>query len=159
MMLNESLPLLFLVYMYVLTCSRAMLLEALPQTGRTHQIRVHLQHIGLPILGDHIYGEGSSFVNAPEDALHPFQSCQGDMQGSEPSVENEEVGESWKRSSMLASSVSTDVIQRQALHALSLSLAHPFTKQKQMFKATIPKDIKQAARVLHVPLPVIYTHG
>ncbi|MCL1839480.1 RluA family pseudouridine synthase [Candidatus Saccharibacteria bacterium] len=33
------------------------LLELKPQTGRTHQLRVHLAHIGTPILGDKIYGK------------------------------------------------------------------------------------------------------
>lgn len=34
----------------------AMLVEALPRTGRTHQIRVHLAGCGYPILGDELYG-------------------------------------------------------------------------------------------------------
>lgn len=33
------------------------LVECIPRTGRTHQIRVHLEHIGLPLLGDKIYGQ------------------------------------------------------------------------------------------------------
>ncbi len=33
------------------------LVEAHPRSGRTHQIRVHLEHLGLPILGDRIYGQ------------------------------------------------------------------------------------------------------
>jgi 23S rRNA pseudouridine1911/1915/1917 synthase len=33
------------------------LIEARPETGRTHQIRVHLEHLGHPILGDKIYGQ------------------------------------------------------------------------------------------------------
>lgn len=37
---------------------RATLLEAAPETGRTHQIRVHLSAIGHPILGDRAYGGG-----------------------------------------------------------------------------------------------------
>jgi 23S rRNA pseudouridine1911/1915/1917 synthase len=32
------------------------LIEARPETGRMHQIRVHLQHLGLPIVGDKLYG-------------------------------------------------------------------------------------------------------
>jgi len=37
---------------------RATLLEAAPETGRTHQIRVHLSAIGHPIIGDRAYGGG-----------------------------------------------------------------------------------------------------
>jgi 23S rRNA-/tRNA-specific pseudouridylate synthase len=35
---------------------RGMWVEAIPRTGRTHQIRVHLSEYGLPILGDDLYG-------------------------------------------------------------------------------------------------------
>ena len=39
------------------------LLEVKPETGRTHQIRVHLAAIGYPVLGDKMYGTESSFIN------------------------------------------------------------------------------------------------
>lgn len=38
--------------------SGAALLELKPLTGRTHQLRVHLEHIGSPIMGDSLYGPG-----------------------------------------------------------------------------------------------------
>lgn len=38
----------------------AALVAARPRTGRTHQIRVHLQHAGLPIVGDRVYGPGGA---------------------------------------------------------------------------------------------------
>lgn len=47
---------------------RAELWEALPKTGRTHQIRVHLAGTGRPILGDFLYGGKSSEV--PRLLLH-----------------------------------------------------------------------------------------
>lgn len=46
---------------------RRALVEARPITGRTHQIRVHLAHLGLPIAGDSLYGDGSP---APRLMLH-----------------------------------------------------------------------------------------
>jgi 23S rRNA pseudouridine1911/1915/1917 synthase len=36
-------------------------LEVTLETGRTHQIRVHLSAIGYPVVGDHVYGIKSSF--------------------------------------------------------------------------------------------------
>lgn len=38
---------------------RFALVRAWPETGRTHQIRVHLAHVGSPVLGDKIYAKGS----------------------------------------------------------------------------------------------------
>lgn len=47
-------------------------LYALPKTGRTHQIRLHLSHVGHPILGDTLYGceEGSPLIG--RQALHAY---------------------------------------------------------------------------------------
>ncbi len=40
------------------------------ETGRTHQIRVHLAHIGHPIMGDPVYGSRHSSCTLPRQALH-----------------------------------------------------------------------------------------
>ncbi len=40
----------------VARCNGAALVEARPLTGRTHQIRVHLAHLGFPVIGDQAYG-------------------------------------------------------------------------------------------------------
>ncbi len=43
----------------------ATLIEAHPKTGRTHQIRAHLAHLGHPILGDLLYGSSSQTKRLP----------------------------------------------------------------------------------------------
>jgi 23S rRNA pseudouridine1911/1915/1917 synthase len=47
------------------------LLEVKPKTGRTHQIRVHMQYIGHPIIGDTLYGNASEFIG--RQALHALR--------------------------------------------------------------------------------------
>lgn len=44
------------------------IVEAIPETGRTHQLRVHFAHIGHPILGDDVYGTPSTYIS--RHALH-----------------------------------------------------------------------------------------
>jgi len=48
-----------------------VLVKATPRSGRTHQIRVHLLHVGAPILGDEVYGRPSPTI--PRQALHAFR--------------------------------------------------------------------------------------
>lgn len=50
--------------------SGALWIEALPRTGRMHQIRVHLSEGGMPILGDATYGDQSGKTSAPRLMLH-----------------------------------------------------------------------------------------
>ena len=42
-------------YKVIAQGEKRALLELKPQTGRTHQLRIHLAHIGTPILGDKVY--------------------------------------------------------------------------------------------------------
>ena len=45
------------------------LVKLMPQTGRTHQIRVHMAHLGTPIFGDFIYGDE---IKGERTRLHCF---------------------------------------------------------------------------------------
>jgi len=46
------------------------LLEVNIETGRTHQIRVHLAHIGYPVIGDYIYSNGKNEFGIVGQCLH-----------------------------------------------------------------------------------------
>ena len=50
--------------------SNCSLLEINIETGRTHQIRVHLSHIGYPIIGDDVYSNGKNKWNIEGQCLH-----------------------------------------------------------------------------------------
>jgi 23S rRNA pseudouridine1911/1915/1917 synthase len=66
------------------------LVEAAPRTGRTHQIRVHLKHVGCPILADGTYGRADRFPSAgpvallERHALHAASLTFQHPQGGEP---------------------------------------------------------------------------
>lgn len=49
------------------------IVKLLLETGRTHQIRVHLSYVGHPIIGDTLYGSASTKIN--RQALHAFKVC------------------------------------------------------------------------------------
>jgi len=55
------------LYQVLKRFSKSTLVALFPQTGRTHQLRVHMKHLGHPILGDEKYGRKESF---PRLALH-----------------------------------------------------------------------------------------
>merc|ERR1711871_769566 len=48
------------------------LVELQPLTGRTHQLRVHLAHLGTPILGDSLYAPDDAVTGQPRLALHAY---------------------------------------------------------------------------------------
>jgi 23S rRNA pseudouridine1911/1915/1917 synthase len=59
------------VYRVVRYLDSYTLLEVMPQTGRTHQIRVHLAAIGFPVVGDRVYGVKSPFLK--RQFLHAYK--------------------------------------------------------------------------------------
>ena len=50
------------------TNKQASLIQLRPKTGRMHQLRAHMKHLGCPILGDPLYGDGKA--SAPRLMLH-----------------------------------------------------------------------------------------
>lgn len=53
--------------------SDCTLLEVVIETGRTHQIRVHLSEIGYPIIGDYTYSNGKNRFNVEGQMLHAYK--------------------------------------------------------------------------------------
>ncbi|HLA69785.1 MAG TPA: RluA family pseudouridine synthase [Bacteroidota bacterium] len=83
------------------------------KTGRTHQIRVHLAHIGHPVFGDPTYGGRSETWGGPTG----------------------------KKSREAARFL--EIIHRQALHAKTLGFIHPSTNKIVKFDSELPDDMKQ----------------
>jgi len=88
------------------------------ETGRTHQIRVHLAHIGHPVVGDSTYGGGGK-----------NQLSRGGPQRS------------------LATAL-LGCLRRQALHASELQLRHPVTGMPLSFTSDVPADYRRALELL-----------
>lgn len=95
-------------------------LECRLHSGRTHQIRVHLQTLGHPIIGDQLYGPQR---NAIEAAMK--KSGYGPEQIAP----------------ILA-------LKRQALHAASISFVHPETEDWMEFEAPLPDDMADLLNIL-----------
>ncbi|MEJ2052566.1 MAG: RluA family pseudouridine synthase [Calditrichaceae bacterium] len=92
----------------------ATLLEIKLDTGRTHQIRVHLNYIHHPVIGDPDY-------NGRESQL----------KGLPPNLR--------KRGTHLLK-----ILQRQALHAKKLTFIHPHTEKQVEFESELPADFTEA---------------
>ena len=90
------------------------LVELRLQTGRTHQIRVHMQHIGHPVFGDETYGGRA--MNVMRQDIPQWKS---------------------KIEHLLAQ------LPRQALHARTLRLRHPTTGEPMEWSAPLPEDMNR----------------
>ncbi len=89
------------------------LVECVLETGRTHQIRVHMKHIGHPLFNDERYGgneilKGTHFSKYKQFVNNCFAIC-----------------------------------PRQALHAKTLGFVHPQTGEEMFFTSELPEDMVQ----------------
>lgn len=89
------------------------LVECILETGRTHQIRAHMKHIGHPLFGDERYGGDIILRGNRTGSYRQF-------------VEN-----------------GLKICPRQALHALTLGFVHPTTGQQLDFTSPLPDDMRQ----------------
>ena len=111
------------------------LLRVQLQTGRTHQIRVHLAHVGLPVVGDPVYG-GRRRLVAIADARVGGRSG---TRGSRRSAAGRSPGSA---AATQALNAALQGFRRQALHAQRLRLAHPRTGRECRFEAPLPDDFE-----------------
>jgi 23S rRNA pseudouridine1911/1915/1917 synthase len=95
------------------------LLRCEPLTGRTHQIRVHLLHLRLPIVGDELYGGAPLYLSKLKRDYRP------------PRMGQEQ-----------------PLIGRVALHAESLVVEHPETHQPVRISAPWPRDLEVGLKYL-----------
>lgn len=87
------------------------LVECVLETGRTHQIRVHMKHIGHTLFNDERYGgneilKGTHFSKYKQFVNNCFETC-----------------------------------PRQALHAMTLGFVHPHTGEEMFFTSPLPEDM------------------
>ena len=89
------------------------LIECMLETGRTHQIRAHLRHIGHPLFADERYG-GTEILRGNRSSTYKsfIQNC-------------------------------FKLCNRQALHARTLGFRHPTTGREMDFCAPLPRDMEQ----------------
>lgn len=96
------------------------LLQCEPLTGRTHQIRAHLRHVGFPIVGDALYGGKPLLLSRLKQGYR-----------------------------LKPNRTERPLIGRVALHAEKLSLSHPVTGAALTITAPWPKDLNVAVKYLH----------
>ena len=83
------------------------------ETGRTHQIRVHMKHIGHTLFNDARYGGDKTLRGERSASYNQFiRNCM-------------------------------DLCPRQALHARTLGFVHPVTRREMFFEAPLPDDMSQ----------------
>ncbi|RAV12943.1 RluA family pseudouridine synthase [Paenibacillus contaminans] len=114
------------------------------ETGRTHQIRVHMQHIGHPLIGDKMYGPGAREM--AEAALQPENGGSGTaLYGAGgPNAEGGAAGCQAESAAERPNAAGQFGLERHALHASKLAFDHPGTRMRVEYKAELPADMREA---------------
>jgi len=98
----------------------ASLIECRLETGRTHQVRVHMAHLGHPVVGDSVYGLQQT--------------------GSRSLIRKADLDEDTGKALLN--------FPRQALHAWALEFIHPATDEEMSFEAAPPADMDALINLL-----------
>ncbi|MFA7325466.1 MAG: RluA family pseudouridine synthase [Candidatus Kapaibacterium sp.] len=98
--------------------SIATLIELKLETGRTHQIRVHLTHHKHPIIGDEDYGGN----------INNYKGVNGELNNLAKFIISRS--------------------HRQLLHAKNLQFIHPITNEKMQFTSKLPEDMVNVINIL-----------
>lgn len=105
-------------YKVIKRYSIASIVELKLETGRTHQIRVHLTHLKHPIVGDEVYGGN----------INNYKGVNGELNNLAKFIISRS--------------------KRQLLHAKDLQFIHPITNQLMHFTSELPEDFKNILKIL-----------
>ncbi|MDI9349168.1 MAG: RluA family pseudouridine synthase [Candidatus Symbiobacter sp.] len=154
--------------------STVSLLECRLETGRTHQIRVHLSHVGHAVIGDPVYGQKSrNHASIAQRLIGYARHNRGEARGKLHTQDDKREDESGLAAESLGgkdgfSQVSVDPVlidqvsvdqasltqalagfDRQALHAAKLGFIHPKSGDYKEFVTAPPKDFSQLIACLN----------
>ncbi|NLK46331.1 MAG: RluA family pseudouridine synthase [Treponema sp.] len=107
-------------FRFIGSCGPYSWIEAMPKTGRTHQIRAHLSQLGFCIVCDPLYS------------------------GNQKPVRLSDIKRSWRGNIY----EERPLLARLALHAWKISLLHPVTEKQMTFTAPYPKDLDSTRKQL-----------
>jgi len=109
------------------------LVEVRIETGRTHQIRVHAQSLGQPVVGDTLYG-APRVITAHRREADSFAALRNDKQKN--------------RNDKKETTEASIGLERNFLHAAHLEFAHPHTGKAMAVDAPLPRELEEFLALL-----------